>query len=416
LKYCFFIFCFSITTSTQLLAQDTLVLTLAQADSIFQKENFDLLAESMNVSAQEAQIIQAKIYPNPIFTADINAYDPASNQAFHVGKTGQKVFQIEQLFLLGGKRKTEIDMAKTNANIAKIQFQQLTRELKFKLHNNLFVIGQLQLLLSRYNSQLDLLDNMLSSYQIQVDKGNIPLKDLVRLKAAYLNLNNSRDDIFKQYYKAQSELQILLSRKAIIHFQFTEADIQSYIQAKSIDELIDLARANKPELLLVNENKTLAEQYLQYQKRLAVPDINFFVSYDQRGGAFNNQVNTGISIPLPLWNHNQGNVKSAQFKLKQADYSLQSMENELISDLQNTYHFYNQTLTEYQKSILIYTNDFEITVKGMVDNFQKRNVSLIEFIDFFESYNQVQTELMRVKTQLVYLGEQLNLLIGTDVY
>jgi outer membrane protein, heavy metal efflux system len=84
-------------TSVGLHAQDTLRLSIRRADSVFLAKNYYLLAASMDIEAQRAQIIQAKIYPNPIFTADINAYDPVNNQVFHVGKTGQKVFQLEQL-------------------------------------------------------------------------------------------------------------------------------------------------------------------------------------------------------------------------------------------------------------------------------------------------------------------------------
>ena len=52
----------------------------------------------------------------------------------------------------------------------------------------------------------------------------------------------------------------------------------------------------------------------------------------------------------------------------------------------------------------------------MLFNFQKRNVSIIEFVDFYEAYNEVLTALARIKTQLIESGEQMNLLIGKDVY
>ncbi|PKP47434.1 MAG: TolC family protein [Bacteroidetes bacterium HGW-Bacteroidetes-12] len=397
-------------------AQDTLKINLQQADSIFITNNFYLLASSMNIEAQKAQIIQAKLYPNPIFTADINAYDPDNNKAFHIGHTGQKSFQFEQLILLGGKRKSEIEMAKTNANIAELEFQQLARQLKFRLHSNLFAIGQQQYLLSLYNSQLALLDTLLSAYQIQAEKGNIPLKDVVRLKGAYLKLNNDRAELFKQYYEAQTNLQTLLQTTSIIEFQFSEQEIEKYIKLNSLSEIRTEALQSRPDLLIIRQDKILAEQYLQYQKRLIVPDINLFTSYDQRGGAFNNQVNAGIAIPLPFWNRNQGNIKSSEFRLKEADYNLQAMQNEIMSSLQNNYSFYSQTVSEYQKATSLYNQDFEVTVKGMTDNFQKRNVSMIEFIDFFEAYNEVLTELTRIKIQLVVSGEQLNLLIGKDIY
>lgn len=397
-------------------AQDTLRITLRQADSIFLAKNFSLLASSMNIEAEKAQIIQAKLYPNPVFTAEVNAYDPQNNKAFHMGANGQKAFQLEQLIILGGKRKSEIELAKSNARIAELEFQQLLRQLKFRLHTGLFTIGQQQLLLQRYNAQLELLSTLVSSYETQAAKGNIPLKDVVRLKGAYLKLNNDRAELLKDFFETQSNLQTLLATSAVMQFQFSEEEIEKYIRLKTLDDIKAEALSNKPELLIIEQDKEIAKQYLQYQKRLAVPDVNAFASYDQRGGAFNNQVNAGIAIPLPLFNRNQGNIKSSQFKVTEAEYNLQAMRTEIMSSLQNAYALYTQTISEYRKATALYNSDFEVTVKGMADNFQKRNVSIVEFIDFFEAYNEVLTELTRIKTQLIISGEQINLLTGKDIY
>lgn len=398
------------------IAQDTLKINIQQANSLFLKSNFSLLASSMNIEAQKAQIIQTKVYPNPIFTADFNAYDPDNNRAFHVGQTGQKTFQLEQLILLGGKRKAEIEMAKTNSKIAELEFQQLLRQLKFRLHTDLFVVGQQQFLLQKYNYQLKQLNTLLAAYQIQADKGNIPLKEVVRLKGAYLKLNNDRAELLKDYFATQSSLQTLLQTSSVISFQFSESEVEKYIQLKTLNEILSEATQNRPELLIIQKNKTLAEQYLSYQKRLAVPDINLFTSYDQRGGAFNNQLNLGFAIPLPFWNRNQGNIKTSQYKIKEADYNLQAMQTEITSDIQNAFSLYTHTVSEYQKAKTLYNEDFEITINGMTDNFQKRNVSIVEFIDFFEAYNGVLTEMTRIKTQLVISAEQINLLTGKDIY
>lgn len=397
-------------------AQDTLKVNIQEADGIFLKNNFSLLASSLNIEAQKAQIIQAKAYPNPIFSADVNAYDPGSNKVFHVGPTGEKSFQLGQLILLGGKRKTEIEMAKTNASIAELEFQQLLRQLKFRLHSDLFSVGQMQGLMHLYTAQLLLLENLLSSYETQAHKGNIPLKEVVRLKGAYLKLNNERSELLRSYLETQNSLQILLQTSSVVAFQFTEADLKKYIQFKTIDEIKSEAFANRPELLIIQQNRTLAEQYLKYQKSLAVPDVNLITSYDQRGGAFNDQINIGFSVPLPLWNRNQGNIKTSQFKVNEAGYNLQAIQTEMVSQLQNAFILYKYTVSEYQKATSLYNEDFEITVKGITDNFKKRNVNTVEFIDFFEAYNEGLNELRRIKTKLVVSAEQINLLAGKDIY
>ncbi|KIC94969.1 TolC family protein [Flavihumibacter solisilvae] len=405
-----------IALTNGLFAADTLRINIQQADSIFFVNNYYLLASSMNVEAKKAQVLQAKLYPNPILTMDLNAYDPQNNKVLHIGQTGQKSFQLEQLIILGGKRKSEIEIARSNTEIAQLEFQDLVRQLKFRLHKNLFTLGQYQYLLEKYNSQLTLLDSIMAGYEIQVTKGNMPLKDLVRLKGVYLGLNNDRADLLKQYFEAQADIQTLLQTNQLVVFRFTDDDIRSYIKTKSLDELKTIAQNNHPQLILFRQNQNLARQYLSYQKRTAIPDLNLFTAYDQRGGAFNNQVNAGIAIPIPLWNRNQGNIKAARFSLKESEYDLNAKQQEIISSLQNSYALYTHTIQEFEKATKLYNQDFEITLKGMSDNFQKRNVSLIEFVDFFEAYNETIAELARIKSQLVTSAEQLNLSIGTDIY
>lgn len=397
-------------------ASDTLKVSLHQADSIFLVNNYYLLAASMNIEAQKAQILQAKLYPNPVFTADINAYDPQNRKILHIGSSGQKVFQVDQLILLAGKRKTEIKMAKTNVTIAELEFQDMVRQLKYKLHKTLFALGQQQYLLDKYGKQLLLLDSIMSGYEIQVAKGNMPLKDLVRLKGVYLSLNNERAEMLRQFFEAQADVQVLLQTDRIVQFRFTDQDIDVYIKIRDLEELKQEALKNHPYLLAIHEKNELARQYLQYQKQLAIPDVNFFSSYDQRGGAFNNQVNTGLAIPLPIWNRNQGNIKAASYRIREAEYGLNIKQQEILSNLQNSYALYQQTIQEYRKATSLYNQDFEITLKGISDNFQKRNVSLIEFVDFFEAYNEAVAEMARIKTQLVTSAEHLNLSIGKDIY
>jgi len=397
-------------------ASNVLKINLQQADSLFQANNFNLLASAMNVEAQQAMVIQAKLFSNPLLTNSLHVYDSDTKKLFQIGPSGEKSFQLDQLIRLGGKRKSEIEMAKSDVKMAQLEFQQLVRQLKFQLHSDLFALGQQKILLDTYNKQLVLLDTILSSYQVQTDKGNIPLKELVRLKGAYLKLNNDRSELLHQNYETLDNVQTVLQVTTPVEFQFSESEISKYIKVKTLDELQKEALANRPELLIAEQEKFQVQQNLQYQKKLAIPDVGLFTSYDQHGGVFNHEFNAGFNISLPFFNRNQGNIKASQFRLSESEYKLKAMNMEITNSLQNYYSFYNQTVSEYQKASKLYNQDFEITIKGMTDNFQKRNVSIIEFVDFFEAYNDALTELSKVKTQLVLSAEQLNMLIGKDLY
>jgi len=397
-------------------AADTLKLSIKQADSLFLKNNYMLLASQMNIEAQKAQILQAKLYPNPIFTANFNAFDPQNNIPFHVGNSGQMDFQFEQLILLGGKRKAQIELAKTNATISELEFQDLVRQLKFQLHTGMYSLSQQIILIEKYNAQLSLLDTIISAYEKQAAKGNIALKDVVRIKGVYLNLNNNRADIIKEYLSILSDIQTILQTDKIIKPEISEAELNAITKTLSMDELKNTALSNRADYLISQQNKLAAQQYYNYQKKLAVPDLNFITSYDQRGGAFQNQINIGFAIPLPLWNRNQGNRKSAKYMIQQYEYSDEGLKSKIFADIQSKYILYNQTVNEYKKSNLLYNSDFETTLRGVSENFKKRNVSILEFVDFFEAYNNALAEIARIKIQLATSAEELNLIIGKELY
>jgi cobalt-zinc-cadmium efflux system outer membrane protein len=397
-------------------AADTLKINLQQADSLFLVHNYYLLASSLKVEAQEAQIVQAKLYPNPIFSTLLTAYDPVNDKAFHVNSTGHKEFQLEQLLVLGGKRKSSIAIAELDAKIALLEFHRLVQQLKFQLHNDLYKLRQQQILLDRYSEQLSLLDTILTAHEAQVAKGNIPLQELVRLKGVYLNLNNERATLLTDYLQVQSNLQILLHTTKPVLFEHSKHDVDKYLKTQEFDRLLNEALVHQPNLLIAQQEVALASQHWQYQKRMAIPDINLFVGYDQRSGAFDNQINAGIAIPLPIWDRNQGNIKSSALRLKATQYLLEAHEIELIVELQNTLTVYEHAMSEYQKAMTLYNEDFDITFNGMLTNFKKRNISLIEFVDFFEAYNDVLAEMGRITTHLVQAAEQLNLLVGKEVF
>jgi cobalt-zinc-cadmium efflux system outer membrane protein len=397
-------------------AYDTLRITVRQADSIFLKSNYRLLASTMNIDAQRAQIIQARLYPNPIFTADINAYDPQNNEAVHINNSGQKAFQLEQLILLGGKRKAQIDLAKTNNVIAELEFQELVRQLKYELHASLHAINQQRLLLDKYSAQLALLDTIVTAYDRQVTKGNIAMKEIVRLKGVYLNLNNVRAELLKFYLEEVGRVQTILELSNPIEPIISENELTKLLRSETFDRLAEIAYDSRPDYKIARNNVVAAEQYYTIQRRLAVPDVNLMTSYDQRGGAFRNQFNVGLAIPLPLWSRNQGNIRTAKSIIMQNKYSEEDLKTQINIDIQTTLAMFTQTKLEYQKATSLYSRDFEITLRGMAENFQKRNVSMLEFVDFFEAYNDALAEISRIKIQLASSAEQLNLIVGAEIF
>ena len=403
-------------SQSQASIQDTLQLNLGEADSIFLKQNLLLIAAQLNVDANKALIIQAKSYPNPQISIGLDAYDSDNKSAFFIGPEGEKSYQFDQLILIGGKRRAQIDLAKKNAQMAEQQFADLLRNLQFQLHQTFYELNRTYNVLPIYNKQLELLDELITSHEVQAQKGNVPYKDVIRLKTAYLNLNNDRSDLLKQQLEQIKNLRTLLRSNQTFIPVSDDVEAGKYKQIVSVSDLIKKALDNRPDVQLASSQADYASINLRLQKRNAIPDLSLNTSYDQRGNAFPNQYLVGVGMPLPLWDRNRGNIKAAGFQSQATDslfaQKKMEVEGEVISAIENL----NRSVQEYNKSIELYTADFEIVFKGESDNYRKGNISLLEFLDFVESYNQSIAEFERMKRDLFFAGEQINYVTASKLY
>ncbi|WP_343615605.1 TolC family protein [Flavobacterium sp.] len=392
--------------------------TLEDCESQFLKNNLFLLASHYNIDAAKALTIQARIWDNPNLTAELNAYNPERNQYFDIGKEGQKAFGIEQLIYLGGKKRNEIKLAKTNEQLAELQFNDLLRNLKLQLRQSFYTVYYNTKSLETTDKQIAHIEDLINSYSIQAQKGNIPLRDVVRLQTLYLNFKNERMEVVNDNIEQQANLRLLLNSKEMIVPKVYENEFSKYLKEIPFDikALESDAIANRPDYLAKQKEIEANELNTKWQKSLSVPDITLGANYDQRSGAFNREANLTVGIPLPLWNKNKGNIKYAQTILAQSKVEKQNFDLQLETEITSAWNKWEESRKNYAVIKPTVNADFEAVYNGILTNFQKRNISLLEFTDFMESYNQANVQVNELKKKLALSGEELNSTINKDLF
>ncbi|MCM0668803.1 MULTISPECIES: TolC family protein [Flavobacterium] len=415
MKKLFALLLFAVLNQTAI-AQKTV--TLQDCESQFLKKNLFLLASQYNIDASKALAIQARIWENPVITAELNAYNPERDKFFDIGKEGQKVFGIEQLIYLGGKKRNEIKLAQTNAQLAELSFNDLLRTLKLQLRKSFYTVYYNTKNLENTDKQLAHIENLINSYSVQAQKGNIPLKDVVRLQSLYLNFKNERLEVINNNIDEQANLKLLLNETENVIPSVSKDDSNKYLKVIAFDlkSFEEQAIANRPDYLAKQKEIEANELNVKWQKSLAIPDLTLGANYDQRSGAFNNEANVSVGIPLPLWNKNKGNIKYAQTILEQSKVEKQNFELQLQTEITSAWTKWDESRQNYSVIKPTVNSDFEAVYNGMLTNFQKRNVSLLEFTDFMESYNQAIIQLNELKKKVVIAGEELNSTINKDLF
>jgi outer membrane protein TolC len=392
--------------------------TLQDCESQFLKNNLFLLASQYNIDASKALTIQARIWDNPTITAELNAYNPGRNQYFDIGKEGQKAFGIEQLIYLGGKKRHEIKLAQTNEKLAELQFNDLLRTLKLQLRKSFFTVYYNRKSLETTDRQLAHIEDLINSYSIQAQKGNVPLRDVVRLQSLFLNFKNERMEVVNSNIEEQANLKLLLNTTENVVPNVSGDEFNKYTKTIPFDlkSFETDAIANRPDYLAKQKDIEANELNVKWQKSLSIPDITVGATYDQRSGAFNKEANLTLGIPLPLWNKNKGNIKYAQTILEQSKIEKQNFDLQLQTEITAAWNKWDESRKNYIVIKPTVNSDFEAVYNGILTNFQKRNISLLEFTDFMESYNQAAVQVNELKKKVVLSGEELNSTINKDLF
>ncbi|MEY8761277.1 TolC family protein [Chryseobacterium tongliaoense] len=392
-------------------------MSLQDCENAFQANNLQLLAEQYNINMADADILQAKIWELPQMSAQINAYNPEGKKVFDIGHA--KGAEVTQLIYMGGKKKNEIAFAKSNKELAQLQFSQLLVDLKNQLHTTYYNLYYEKLKLENTNKQLGYMNDLLSAYKVQSAKGNVSLKDEVRLQSIVIQLNNDKLGINKNILGFQQNLKVLTGITDDIEPQLSDSEAKEILGAQPFGDEEELKRkaldnnADYQYNLKLIDNSKL---YSQWQKSLNVPDLNVGAGWDQNGGTFKNEVNLMVGIPLPLWKSNQGNVEKANYAIQQnqknADYQKLNLETKVQSAYQTWKNQYDQ-LAEIKTTDL---DNMDLVYNGMLKNFRSGNVSLIEFTDFMESYRQTALQIYDMKNEIMQSAEQLNQLVQTKIF
>lgn len=81
------VFTFGILTST--IAQEPpLRLSLQDATARFTNHNLELIAERYNIDMAEAEVIQARLFENPVISLEQNVYNRLNGKYFDMGREG----------------------------------------------------------------------------------------------------------------------------------------------------------------------------------------------------------------------------------------------------------------------------------------------------------------------------------------
>ncbi len=148
---------------------------------------------------------------------------------------------------------------------------------------------------------------------------------------------------------------------------------------------------------------------------MAIPDLTIGIDYDRASNYVPNYYGLAISLPLPFINRNQGNIKSAKFNIQNQEFVLKNSDLQVKNDVITAIEQYNLSLQLLSKNNVAFYSSYDTLFGNIVKAYRARQLGLVEFIDFFESYKDTKVKVLQQQYNLQKAIADLNFNVGSTV-
>ncbi|MCA1323949.1 TolC family protein [Herbaspirillum sp. alder98] len=377
-------------------------LTLPQAQQLALDHNPGLASARHALAATDGALQQAGAWPNPQLAVEIEDTRRA---------TRTTTYTVSQTLELGGKRRARTDAAQLAQDMARQQLAARLSGLRSEVTLAwLEVLHNVQrLALARHSATLA--ERMADSTGRRVQAGKLPPLEQTRAQVAAAGIALEVSQADSEWRISQYRLNALLGRGACAGQPEGDGDV-----LPPLPEIGDVVRraASAPvvRLAALEVDRRQALSAIESSKR--TPDVTLSLGSKRDEEAARNALVIGVSMPLPLFDRNQGNLLQA---LRQAD---QARDDLVAAELQaqmaaaegfeTLRHARAEALSLRQQVLPAAQQAYDTATRG----FTLGKFGLTEVLDAQRTLFDTQTRYLRALTGAHRADAALQALLGDD--
>ena len=366
--------------STQPAPTSSLSLSVSESVSLFLKQNLDLLMTKYGIDDAKGLAITAKLFPNPVFSLFGGA---AFTQQQTFKGTRYLTPQIEQMFLLAGKRGYRIESAGYGIQAAEATFTDAIRELTLALKDAYFQVQLASRRLDLAKDNQERFHRILTIGELRFKKGFIAEVDLIRLRLQAVDFGAQVIRFSQEVQTALNDLRLLLALPPTTDLVLT-SDLVYKRVTPDIDRLRTEALDKRPDLQARRFVLSQQQANLKLAKSLRIPDPvvgGSFTIQGPQGGSNQQLYGLTLEVPLPVFDRNQGGIAQAEIAIQVAQVDLHKTTLEVQNEIEVTYRNLTQSqrlVEAYQAGVL---DDARTTFFILEKAYQKGGVTLLDVLD-----------------------------------
>jgi cobalt-zinc-cadmium efflux system outer membrane protein len=372
-------------------------LTIDQAIDLLVQQNLDLKAKQLEIPQARADVLTASLRANPLFYADSQLVPYGSDSVKRPDGPTQYDVNVTVPFDYAHKRNKRMAYASRALEVMEAQYQN---EVRLAIQN--LYVAYVDVLFARetvryLEASIKGLDEVLAAQQGLFNQKNAPRPDVDQARSdreiAVIGLLDAREAIRQRKVALGELLSIPPDQAERLELRGTIGDLAPPLTYDP--GLVELALNNRPDVAAFRLGITAAEANVGLQKanRFADAYVLFQPYTYQNNAPFGKQSGTswalGVTVPLPVFNRNQGNIERAKINVHQTAVQLAYQEKRVASEVR-------QAIKEYQVSREIADRlreqvlpDLRRAYSDRLKLFQEGEITKFVFLDTQRRYNDL---------------------------
>jgi cobalt-zinc-cadmium efflux system outer membrane protein len=394
--------------------QSTTLISIDQAITLALAHNHALKAARTQIAQSQAEEITANLRPNPTLGGDaqfIPVFQPDNFSSDYLNESQQFDLGIGYLFERGHKRQRRLQAARDLTAVTRSQVSDLERTLTFNVGQQfvsvLLAESTLQFALQNLKDFQQTVDIAQSQYQA----GAISEGDFLKIK---LQLLQFQTDVSSARL---ARVQALVGLRELLGYDAVPADYDvigdlSYEPLKAkVEDLQAKALSLRPDLRAAQLGVTAAQSQLLLAKANGKQDVSGTAAYTHTAGL--STASLFFSIPLPIFDRNQGEIARTRYALTQAQEAQQLANDAVLGDVSDAY----EAVKSNDEIVKLYTSGYLKQAKDSRDiseyAYHRGAASLLDFLDAERSYRTTQLAYRQALASYMTSLEQLKNAVGT---
>ena len=139
------------------------------------------------------------------------------------------------------------------------------------------------------------------------------------------------------------------------------------------------------------------------------------LNYDRGGNFLLNFFGFGLKVDVPVFNRNQGAILDSKIGIDKARIAAGQKNKMIEAEVTGTFRDLQKSLQAFRSLESSYDADLDQVFRTYTQYFLKRQINMVEYLDFFDAYIANKRTILVTRKQLLDKREELSFMTASDI-